>query len=131
MLTRARNYWVATSRRGRVHASPVWGLWLGDEFWFSTDPQSRKGRDMARNSNVVVHLESGDEVVIIEGRVKRVAPDSIPRRLPGLYRMKYGFELDATNPSHGVYVASPHALYAWTEKDFPKSATRWSFARLE
>ena len=64
-LRKARNYWVSSTRPdGRPHAMPVWGLWLAGAFFFSTDPQSRKGRNLAVNPNVVVHLESGDDVTI-------------------------------------------------------------------
>jgi pyridoxamine 5'-phosphate oxidase-like protein len=46
-LQRAHNYWVATSGLGgRVHATPAWGLWYDGAFRFSSDPKSRKGRDL-------------------------------------------------------------------------------------
>src|SRR4051812_9693775 len=64
----AHNYWVVTSSAaGRPHAAPVWGLWLDGRFYFSTDPASRKGRNLAANPALVVHLESGDDAVILEG----------------------------------------------------------------
>ena len=48
-LTAARNYWVCTTRAdGRPHAMPVWGLWIDDGVWFSTDPTSIKGRNLHR-----------------------------------------------------------------------------------
>src|SRR5205085_5766053 len=65
-LTRARNYWIATTRPdGQPHSRPVWGIWLDDTFYFSTD--SLAVQSMAANSAITVHLESGGEVVIIEG----------------------------------------------------------------
>src|SRR5206468_1261755 len=67
-LAPARNYWVATVRAdGRSHAMPVWGVWLDGAVWFSTDPVSLKGRNIARDPRIVIHLESGDEVAILEG----------------------------------------------------------------
>ena len=67
-LTEARNYWVATVRPdGRPHVTPVWGLWVGEAFYFGAEPGSRKARNLVENPNVVVHLESGDDVVIVEG----------------------------------------------------------------
>ena len=43
----SRNYWVCTTRAdGRPHAMPVWGLWIDDAVWFSTDPTSIKGRNL-------------------------------------------------------------------------------------
>ena len=75
-LAASRNYWVCTVRAdGRPHAMPVWGLWVDGELWFSTDPTSVKGRNLDARPDVVVHLESGDEVCVLEGRAERV-----PRR---------------------------------------------------
>ena len=72
-LERAHNYWVATaSEAGRPHAAPVWGLWQDGVFFFSTARGSRKGQNLAVNPFAVVHLESGDEVVIVEGPVEEV-----------------------------------------------------------
>lgn len=118
----ARNYWVVTaSPDGQPHAVPVWGLWHDDMFFFSTDPVSRKGRNMAAGSPVVVHLESGDEAVIIEGHARRVAQDEVLAELDRLYFGKYGFHLDA-----GVtYAVELVKAFAWSERDFPDSATRW------
>lgn len=68
-LTAARNYWICSAGDdGRPHAMPVWGLWLEGGLLFGTARTSRKGRNLRRNPAVVVHLESGDEVVILEGQ---------------------------------------------------------------
>src|SRR5881398_218114 len=75
---RARNFWVCTTRAdGRPHAMPVWGLWLGSpgdvlggSLAFSTDPTSLKARNLLRDPRIVIHLESGDDVVILEGRAR-------------------------------------------------------------
>jgi nitroimidazol reductase NimA-like FMN-containing flavoprotein (pyridoxamine 5'-phosphate oxidase superfamily) len=67
-LTASRNYWISTTRAdGRPHAMPVWGLWLEGAVWFSTHPESQKGRNLAGRPEVVAHLESGDDVAIVEG----------------------------------------------------------------
>ena len=64
----ARSYWVATTRAdGGPHVSPVWGVWRDGAFHFFTDPASLKARNIRRDPRAVVHLESGDEVVIMEG----------------------------------------------------------------
>jgi general stress protein 26 len=72
-LAKAKNYWVATTRPdGRPHAMPVWGLWLDGVFYFSSDGSSRKARNIAASGRAVVHLESGDDAVIIEGEAERI-----------------------------------------------------------
>jgi len=69
-LAAAHNYWVCSTRAdGRPHAMPVWGLWVDGAVWFSTDPASLKARNLAARPEVVVHLESGDDVVVVEGVV--------------------------------------------------------------
>jgi nitroimidazol reductase NimA-like FMN-containing flavoprotein (pyridoxamine 5'-phosphate oxidase superfamily) len=69
-LASSRNYWIATARAGgSPHAMPVWGVWIDDAVVFGTSARSRKGRNLTRDPRVVVHLESGDEVVVLEGEV--------------------------------------------------------------
>lgn len=127
-LTDAHNYWLITaSPRGRPHAVPLWGLWDEGSFFFSTDSLSRKAVNIAENDAVVVHLESGDEVVIVEGKARRATDADVLERLDGAYRQKYGFPLIG-NPVYQVTVA---VALAWSESDFVESATRWRFAAQE
>ena len=127
-LARSRNYWVCTTRPdGAPHAAPVWGVWLDDAFYFSTDPASRKGRNLAADPRIVVHLESGDEVVILEGRAARVADPALLERFVAAYAAKYDFRLEASDLASRVYRVQPRTAYAWHEEDFPQSATRWRF----
>jgi hypothetical protein len=71
-LAAARNYWIVTSSAdGGLHAAP-------------SRPLDRRrgglqhlagiaqGRNLAHDPRVVVHLESGDEVVIVEGEVETI-----------------------------------------------------------
>lgn len=123
-LAAARNYWVATaSPRGTPHASPVWGIWHQGAFYFGTDPRSRKGRDLVVNPIAVVHLESGDDVVILEGTVSGLRPDEVSSELDAAYADKYGFPLKGNH----VFRLVPRRAFGWAEADFPKSATRWTF----
>lgn len=127
-LVVARNYWVSSVRAGgRPHAMPVWGLWIDGTFWFSTDPLSVKARNIARSSDVVVHLESGDEVCILEGAARRIPGSELPGSFVSLYLEKYDIELDLSNPDFGFYVLDATVALTWTEVDFPTTATRWTF----
>ena len=90
-MSDARNYWVATTRSdGSPHLSPVWGLWHDAVFYFFTDEDSLKARNIRRDAHAVVHLESGDDVVIMEGTLEAAAasPDII-----SAYESKYGISL--------------------------------------
>ncbi len=122
-LVPARNYWLCTTRPdGRPHAMPVWGLWLAEAVVFSTDPASRKGRNLAARPAAVVHLESGDDVVVLEGVVEPF--DGDPVAFADAYQAKYDVRPDP-GPAQGVYTLRPRVVLAWREADFPRSATRW------
>jgi general stress protein 26 len=122
-LRRARNYWVCSARGdGRPHASPVWGLWLGGSLFFSTDPSSRKARNLRDNPAILVHLESGDDVVIVEGIVQ---PCSVTRELDTLYFRKYRVRLIGFAAPMVMLHVRVDAVQAWCESKFPASATRW------
>lgn len=128
-LESARNYWLVTTRPdGRPHAMPVWALWLDDAVVFSTDPDSRKGRNLAHRPEAIVHLESGDDAVILEGRVEPVTETDVLARFADAYFEKYGWRVEP-GPGFGVYTLRPRVAFTWSERDFPQSATRWRFSR--
>ncbi len=137
-LQAARNYWIGTvGADGGPHAMPVWGVWLDATLYFSTGRQTRKARNLARNPRVAVHLESGDEVVILEGEIQEIKDFSGLAHLDDAYAAKYinpesgqGFRIipEAGNDS-GVYALQPQTAFAWTEAEFPKTASRWRFSR--
>ena len=120
-LTSARSYWVAATRAdGRAHLSPVWGVWTDGAFHFFTDPDSLKARCLKRDPRAVVHLESGDEVVILEGELK---PAPAVSEIVRDYERKYGIDLG--DAPEGMYRLSLSKALAWDESDFPRTATRW------
>jgi hypothetical protein len=87
-------------------------------------PESRKGRNLARDPRVVVHLESGDEVVVLEGRVEEIALDE---RLADAYEAKYDYRPSPGHPEGLWYRLRPRVAYAWLEADYPRTATRFAF----
>ncbi len=122
-MTAARNYWIATTRAdGSPHLSPVWGVWHGDAFHFFTDEDSLKARNIRRDPRAVVHLESGDEVVVMEGTLE---PVSAAPGIVSAYESKYGLSLG--DEPEGLYRLGLSKVLAWLESDFPKTATRWNF----
>jgi hypothetical protein len=126
----SRNYWICTVRPdGRPHAAPVWGVWFEDAFYFGTDRRSRKARNLVAHPETVVHLESGDECVILEGVAEEVRASSLRRRVSEAYAAKY--ELDALGGAEEegppIYSLRPRVAFAWTESNYPETATRWRF----
>jgi PPOX class probable F420-dependent enzyme len=123
-LAASRNYWIVSVRPdGSPHSAPVWGLWIDGAVVFSTSPESRKGLNLARDPRVVVNLESGDEVVILEGVVEVVALDD---RIADAYEEKYDYRPGGEGD---WFVLRPRVAYAWREQDYPRSATRFAFDR--
>jgi nitroimidazol reductase NimA-like FMN-containing flavoprotein (pyridoxamine 5'-phosphate oxidase superfamily) len=126
LLAASRNYWVCTTRPdGRPHAMPVWGIWLDGSLYFSTGRDSRKALNLATNANAVVHTESGDEAVIVEGTAEEVRDVSIMEQVLSAYEKKYGLRPDLSALDSVFYVVKPRVVFGWLEPDFPESATRW------
>jgi general stress protein 26 len=123
----SRNYWVQTTRSdSRPHAKPVWGSWFQEHFYFSTSPKSITGQNLSRNSSCAVHLESGDDVVILEGEAAVVTERDFLSQLDEAYYRKYSFHLISGNDAT-VYRLEHRVAFAWIERDFVGSATRYSF----
>lgn len=121
-LASARNYWITTTDPdGAPAAAPVWGVWFSGAVYFGTNPSSRKGRNLARDPRVLIHLESGDEVVNLHGEIER---EALPADALDAYAAKYDYRPTVTD---GWFVLRPRRAVAWVERDYPKTATRFDF----
>lgn len=132
----AHNYWIATTRpAGQPHCRPVWGVWLDDTFYFSTG--SLATGNLAANPAITVHLESGSEVVILEGVAETVAEQALMRRVVDLYNAKYRWDVDPGRLPGPFYAVRVRAAFGWladaSGQDrgaaFHGTATRWDFPR--
>ncbi|MBL8147021.1 MAG: pyridoxamine 5'-phosphate oxidase family protein [Anaerolineae bacterium] len=127
-LQASRNYWVSTaSPDGQPGAAPVWAVWLDGGLIFGVGTTSRKGRHLLANPRVIVHLESGDDVVIVEGRAEPLTDAAVLDRMLPVYAEKYGITPDVNDPNSLYLRVVPLVVLAWLEKDFPNSATRFEF----
>jgi hypothetical protein len=125
-LEAARNYWVCTTRPdGRPHAKPVWGLWMDGALLFSTDPASATGRNLAAGSALIAHLESGDDVAILEGDVEYPTEQDLLTRFADAYEAKYGIRVDVSSSATPIIGLRPTKVLSWEESDYPETATRW------
>lgn len=123
----ARNYWLATARPdGRPHVVAIWGMWVDDAFYCGGAPETRWLRNVAANPAVALHLESGDQVVIVEGEMALYTPDSdLAARLNQASLAKYGVASDPNDASEATWRLQPRTVLAWTH--FPTDATRFTF----
>ena len=126
-LERAQNYWLATMRPdGRPHVTPIWGVWVEEALYFDGLPATRWGRNMATNPAIAVHLESGDDVVILEGEVEDTVTDAeLTGRIVEAWQNKYG-RLAPDPGGRGIFRLRPRTARAWSSATF-EDATRWSF----
>jgi hypothetical protein len=66
-LEAAGTYWVIARTQDHPHPRPVWGVWDSDHLYLSIGTPVTL-RTLARDPAVTVHLDSGTDVVIVEGR---------------------------------------------------------------
>lgn len=132
LLESSKTYWVATTRPdGRPHAMPIWGAWVDEAFWMEGGAQTRRARNIALNPAAVVHLERGDDVVIVEGLAERVHdldPALVERLRSGFakYRASHQYEPDPRDWAGGaIWRISPSIAFGWSA--YPTDATRWRF----
>src|SRR6266853_6414927 len=70
-LAAARNYWLGTTTvSGAPHAAPVWGVVTGETLYLYSERSTVKARNLAADPRVVIHLESGEDVLIVRGVVE-------------------------------------------------------------
>ncbi len=97
----AQNVWVATVRPdGRPHLTPVWFVVAGGAWYFVTDPQSVKARNLSQNSKVALALEDGSNPHIVEGVAGPVTPSA---EVIQLFKNKYGWDITMDSQYSVVY----------------------------
>ena len=129
-LLNTRNYWVTSVRSDqRPHAVPVWGVYLNQIIHFGSSRTAQKTNNLLNNPAISLHLESGDDVVIIEGTAKVVTDPEDLKQIAIVYHQKYpGYDPELTFDENTViFAVLPHKVFAWTEQDFVKNATCWVF----
>ncbi len=133
-LRAAHHYWLSSVRPdGTPHAVPRWGVWLDGRFWYDGAPTTRHTRNVEQNPAVTLTLESGTEVVIVEGDsvATRAEPDPLGARLSEAFT-KYQASGYAPGPDAwagvdggGLRVITPRRAMAWFS--FPTDCTRFRF----
>jgi Pyridoxamine 5'-phosphate oxidase len=130
-LESATVYWLATAGAdGAPHVIPIWGAWVGGR-WYVEGGPTRWQRNLRENRQLAIHVEVGDDVVIVEGTAtEQVAPpaplaDAI---LAGYakYRAAEDYEASAANWAEGgLWELRPIKAFAWSV--FPDDMTRYRF----
>lgn len=123
-LAAASTYWLATaSPDGEPHAVPMHAVWLDQRLYFGGAPATKWARNLAANPRLAVHLESGDDVVVVRGEVAFITvDDEVARRVAAASKAKYGYASPVPLTS---WVLRPHTAMAWT--NLARDPTRWRF----
>ena len=132
-LAAARNYWMCTSMpSGAPHAAPVWGVVIGGTLYLYSERRTVKARNLAADPRVVVHLESGEDVVIVRGTAEDVGtPGQVPEVVAALSAKYTGEEdrqyLPDADPAFDVvYAIRPPSAMMWRLADYEGSQRRWT-----
>jgi hypothetical protein len=127
-LEKAWNYWIVTVRPdGRPHVTPIWGVWLEDHLYVDGHPRTRWSRNIAGNPQVAVHLESGSDVVILEGVVDDINTDEeLGERIKQTWKAKYG-RLEPEPVSSGILRFRPWHARAWSSEKL-EDGTAWDIS---
>lgn len=128
-MEQSRNYWICTTRpNGHPHAAPVWGVWVEGALYFGTGETSVKYKNIQHNNHAVVHLESGDKTVIIEGQiVPAVVTKDTREKVRQAYVKKYKHDPEQGDADAVWYTINPHKIMTWLENDFLNSVAYWDF----
>ncbi len=121
-LSEAKNYWICSVRPdGTPHAIPRWAVWVNGKIFYDGSPETRHAQNITQNPRVSLHLESGDEAVIVEGESKASGkpPRELAEKIAQAYRAKYtqhGYAPEATQwDEGGLYEITPRKVMAWTK----------------
>ena len=134
-LDRALVYWLATAARDAApHLIPIWGAWV-DGRWYVEGGPTRWQRNLRANPQMAIHVEFGDEVVIVEGTARetggaatRRSPSGSWPDTPSTSSAKVLPGRSSANWSEGgLWELRPVKAFAWSV--FPDDMTRFRFGQ--
>ena len=134
--------WLTTiDPDGGPHVTGIGALWRAGTFWFETGPQTRKGRNLARDPRCAVSLATREFDLVLQGRAERVTdPGTVATMAAAWAHEGWPARVDAggtaitadfSAPSAGpppwwVYRITPTTATALATVD-PGGATRWTW----
>ncbi len=110
---------------------PVWGAVLRDDLYFFSERRTAKARHVAANAHVVVHLESADNVVIVNGYLEDLGLPQEHVDVLGALEAKYSDPADAcylpsADPDFDVlWRLRPDRAMLWRLDEYDASQARW------
>jgi hypothetical protein len=108
-LAGAGTYWVIARHEGPPHPRPVWGVWRQSRLHLSLGSPTLR-RAIREEPAVTIHLDSGTDVVIVEGLV--IPGVATTSELIEAYDRKYEWQYDVSQYGDLV-VVEPSKVLAW------------------
>jgi hypothetical protein len=109
-LVDAGTYWLVAPADGHPHPRPVWGVWHEATLLLSIGSPVL-ARQVGERPDVTVHLDSGTDVVVVEGEVHLL---DISDHAPAIaaYDAKYDwrYSIDEYGP---LTTVQPRRVLAW------------------
>ena len=130
-LTESLHYWLCTVRPdGRPHVVPRWCVYLDGKIYYDGSPDTRHARNLEHNPQTALHLESGQEAIILEGISKTAPkPDSALGQTLAQAYQKYAPLGYTPGPASwdngGLFVFMPRQCIAWS--NFTDNPTKFVF----
>jgi hypothetical protein len=132
--------WLATvGPDGAPHVVPVGVMWVDGAFYFTTGPNTRKGKNLAWNPKCAVTVATHPFDLVAKGAAVKVTDDAKLQRIAEVYAAEGwaptvrdgAFYAEFSAPSAGpppwdLYEVTPATLYALGTAE-PFGATRWRF----
>jgi hypothetical protein len=107
--------------------TPVWGVWIDRALYLDGSPETIWARNLADNPALSVHLESAEDVVILEGRVEDLptVEGYLAERIIDAWDAKYG-RLHPDPAGRGIFRLAPRRGRGWSTSSL-QDGTRWEF----
>jgi Pyridoxamine 5'-phosphate oxidase len=132
-LAPAPIFWLhTTGPTGAPDAAPVWGVVVDERVYFYTERSTVKARNIARDPRVLVHLESGADVVIVRGVLTDLGRPEVKPDVVSAFAAKYDQPderpwVPSNNADFDVlYELRPEQAATWALPDSEASTRRWS-----
>lgn len=132
-LAEAKNYWLCSVYPdGRPHVIPRWAVYVQGKIYYDGSPETRHARNIAANPHAALHLESGDQALIVEGHAAAAGKPSaeLAAKIAAAYCAKYTQFGYCPQPEQwdegGLFVFTPKKVLTWT--NFMDDPTRFTLS---
>ncbi len=123
---------------GRPHAAGIGAVWFDGELYFTSSPEARKARNLARNNACTISMRLDGLDLVLEGEAARVRDAETLQKVVAVFNKHWPARVEGdaltapfSAPSAGpppwhLYRFKFHSAFGVAFKE-PYGATRWRF----